>query len=296
MAMDAGRINWGVERRLEFIEFRLSWEGGVRRSDIMSAFKVSEPQASKDLTLYQERAPGNAIYDKVSKRYVFGEGFRPVFLQGGPDEYLTRLRSFGEGLTDPRDSWLGMRPEVDVVLTPAREVSDECLRAVLSAYRAGGSIEIRYQSMSPERPEPTWRRITPHAFGFDGLRWHARGYCHLTDNFKDFLLPRILGSRDPGEAGRPGTEDELWQERFAVRIAPHPDLGPQQQAIVAKDYGMTDKDGTRILEVRYAMLFYFLKRLNLLGRPEKLPVRSQHIIVANRTETDEALRRADFAL
>ena len=293
MAAEDGKINWGVERRLEFIEFRLSWEGGVRRSDIMSAFRVSEPQASKDLTLYQERAPGNAVYDKVAKRYVAGEGFRPVCLKGGPDEYLMRLRSLGEGLTDPRESWIGARPDVDVVLTPAREVSDECLRSVLSAYRAGGSGEILYQSMSPQRVDPTWRRITPHAFGYDGFRWHARAYCHLTDRFKDFLLPRILGFRDPGEGGRPGGEDELWQERFAVRIAPHPDLGPQQQAIVAKDYGMAD--GTTVLEVRYAMLFYVLKRLNLLDRPEDRSARSQHIVVANRAETDEALRKADYA-
>ncbi len=294
MARDDGRINWGVERRLEFIEFRLSWEGGVRRSDIMTEFRVSEPQASKDLTLYQERAPGNAVYDKVSKRYVAGGAFRPLCLQGGPDEYLRRLRSLGEGLTDPRESWIGARPDVDVVVTPAREVSDECLRSVLGAYRAGGSIEVLYQSMSPHRPDPTWRRVTPHAFGYDGFRWHARAYCHLTERFKDFLLPRILGSKDPAAAGRPGEKDILWQERFAVRIAPHPALGPQQQAIVAKDYGMVD--GTATIEIRYAMLFYALKRLNLLERPEDRSARSQHIVVANRAETDDALRRADYAL
>lgn len=294
MAADDGRINWSVERRLEFIEFRLSWEGGVRRSDIMTAFRVSEPQASKDLTLYQERAPENAVYDKVSKRYVAGSGFRPVCLQGGPDEYLMRLRSLGEGLIESRESWIAAGPEVDVVVTPAREVSDGCLRAVLTAYRSGGSIEVLYQSMSAQRPDPTWRRLTPHAFGYDGFRWHARAYCHLTDRFKDFLLPRILGSRDPAKGDRLGGEDELWQERFAVRIAPHPALGPQQQTIVAKDYGMVD--GTTTLEIRYAMLFYALKRLNLLERPEDRSARSQHIVVANRAETDEALRRADYAL
>lgn len=294
MSIDNGKINWGVERRLEFIEFRLSWEGGVRRSDIMTAFRVSEPQASKDLTQYQERAPGNAVYNKVSKRYVAGPNFRPICLQGGPDEYLTRLRSLGEGLTDPQESWIGVRPDVDVVLTPAREVSKECLRSVLSAYRSRTSLEIRYQSMDPKRPEPSWRRITPHAFGFDGFRWHVRAYCHMTEDFRDFLLPRILESQNPGTAGKCGREDELWQNRFGVVIAPHPNLGPQQRSIVAKDYGMVD--GTTVLEVRYAMLFYFLKRLNLLGKPEELPVRSQHIVVANRTETDAALERADFAL
>jgi hypothetical protein len=294
MAVDDGKINWGVERRLEFIEFRLSWEGGVRRADIVSVFKVSEPQASKDLAMYQERAPENAVYDKVQKRYVAGKGFRPVFLKGGPDEYLTRLRSLGERLTDPNESWIGSRPNIDIVLTPAREVSDECLRTILSAHRTGASIEVLYQSMSAERPEPTWRRITTHAFGYDGFRWHARAYCHLTDRFKDFLLPRIVGVRDPGPGGRPAAEDELWQERFSVLIAPHPALSDEQKAIVAKDYGM--RYGTAQLEVRYAMLFYVLKRLNLLGTPETLSARSQHIVVANRAETDAALKKADFTV
>lgn len=288
------KINWGVERRLEFIEFRLSWEGGLRRKDIMRTFHVSEPQASKDLTLYQERAPGNAEYDRNSKRYVAGGAFRPVLLEGGPDEYLQRLRSLAEGLTDPADTWLGSPPETDIVLTPAREVSEECLRSVLEAERREGSIEVLYQSMSGDRRKPAWRRITPHAFGYDGFRWHARAYCHETDSFKDFLLPRVLGSRDPGPGGRPGAADELWRERFRVRIAPHPDLGPEQRAIVAKDYGMAG--GSTTLEVRYAMLFYVLKRLGLLKDPEKQPARSQHIVVVNREDTDAALRRADFAL
>ena len=294
MAGDEGKINWGVERRLEFIEFRLAWEGGVRRADIKTTFKVSEPQASKDLTLYQERAPGNAVYDKNQKRYVAGERFRPVFLKSGPDEYLTRLRSLGEGLTDPSESWIGAAPDIDIVLTPAREVSDECLRAILAAHRSAMSIEVLYQSMGAERPEPTWRRITTHAFGHDGFRWHARAYCHLTDRYKDFLLPRIIGVRDPGPGRQRGEEDALWQDRFSVLITPHPALSDEQKAIVAKDYGM--RDGTTELDVRYAMLFYVLKRLNLLGTPEKLSARSQHIVVANRKETDEALRKADFAV
>ena len=33
-------LKWGVERRLEFIEFRLFWEGGVNRSDITDMFDV----------------------------------------------------------------------------------------------------------------------------------------------------------------------------------------------------------------------------------------------------------------
>ena len=81
MSKSAAALKWGVERRLEFIEFRLYWEGGVNRADIIEAFDVSVPQASKDLTLYQERAPRNAIYDKSAKRYVAGNEFQPCFLK-----------------------------------------------------------------------------------------------------------------------------------------------------------------------------------------------------------------------
>ena len=62
-------MRWGVEKRLKFIEFRLFWEGGINRADIVDQFGVSVPQASKDLTLYEEKAPGNLIYDKSAKRY-----------------------------------------------------------------------------------------------------------------------------------------------------------------------------------------------------------------------------------
>lgn len=46
-------MRWGVEKRLEFIEFRLFWEGGINRADIMEQFGVSVPQASKDLSRFE---------------------------------------------------------------------------------------------------------------------------------------------------------------------------------------------------------------------------------------------------
>ena len=42
-------MRWGVEKRLEFIEFRLYWEACINRADITDQFGVSVPQASKDL-------------------------------------------------------------------------------------------------------------------------------------------------------------------------------------------------------------------------------------------------------
>lgn len=294
MAESLTTLKWGVERRLEFIEFRLFWEGGVNRSDIIEMFDVSVPQASKDLTLYQERAPNNALYDKSAKRYVASEHFEPHFLKPDPDGYLSRLRSVAEGLIDLSESWITQVPDTDIALTPRRDIDASVLRTVLSAVRDHRSVDIHYQSMSKDRPDPIWRRITPHAFGYDGFRWHVRGYCHVTDKFKDFLLPRVLGIGSLDEPGAPAEHDALWQERFGVEIGPHPDLTTSQKAVVAKDYGM--EKGLAVLTVRYAMLFYVLKRLGLLGDAAKLPARSQHIVVVNQAETEAALEKADFAV
>jgi hypothetical protein len=73
-------MRWGLEQRLEFVDFRLYWEGGINRSDITDRFGVSTPQASKDLTLYATKAPGNLSYDKSAKKYVAADTFKPVFI------------------------------------------------------------------------------------------------------------------------------------------------------------------------------------------------------------------------
>lgn len=66
------------------------------------------------------------------------------------------------------------------------------LRDVLKAVREGLSTEIFYQSMSAQKPSPEWRRITPHALGDDGMRWHVRAFCHVDHKFKDFILSRCM--------------------------------------------------------------------------------------------------------
>jgi len=57
-------------------------------------------------------------------------------------------------------------------------------------------------------------------------------------------------------------------------------LTPSQKKVVAKDYGMAG--GKRMISVPHAMLFYVLKRLNLLRDPEKEDPRHQHIVVLNK--------------
>lgn len=280
-------IRWGVEQRLEFIEFRLFWEGGINRSDIMDYFGVSVPQASKDLSQYQERAPGNMEYDKREKRYLATDSFKPLYLNPSVDRYLDHLHSLASGAMTPEEAWFSEVPPFETLKLPHRNIDPDSFRAVLDAIRQADTIDIKYQSMSADRPEPVWRRITPHAFGHDGMRWHVRAYCHINGAFKDFLLSRILKYRK-GEGQGPGSEeDRAWHETVMVVLTPHPDLTPAQQSIVARDYGMKDMELS--LEIRLALLYYFLKRLNLDFKERNRPAREQHVVLANTEQVRHAL-------
>jgi predicted DNA-binding transcriptional regulator YafY len=284
------KMRWGVEKRLEFIEFRLFWEGGINRSDIMERFGVSVPQASKDLSLYEEKAPGNLVYDKRLKRYFASPAFKPVFLRPEADRYLAQLRSVSDQQAEPDETWLSSLPDTDAMPVPHRRVDVDVLRAVLSAIRQQRAVEILYQSMNPVRPEPSWRWITPHAFANDGLRWHVRAYCHIDKKFKDFLLSRCLECRGDAAPGAKPDDDVFWRETFLVELSPNPALSQIQRSIIAQDYSMT-RDRVSV-PVRKALLYYFQKRLRLdatgaADRPGETPV-----VIANREEFARALAEA----
>jgi len=282
-------MRWGVEQRLEFIEFRLFWEGGVNRSDITSYFGVSVPQASNDLSRYQELAPNNIVYDKSGKRYLAGKRFKPVFRKPDADRYLSHLSATSDKAATLSESWLAAAPIFDTVPFPHRRVDPAILRDILSAIRDRRSLHVHYQSLT--RTESMWRWITPHAFGSDGLRWHVRAFCHEARIFKDFLLPRFLEVKSDGDPGAAASMDTVWQEFIDVTLMPHPQMSPSQRRVVALDFGMEGESLT--VKVRLALLYYFLKRLNLEGDAERRAPKEQHIVLGNKTEVRAALKRSE---
>lgn len=273
-------LRWGVERRLEFIEFRLFWEGHVNRGDLMDAFGVSVNQASTDLNRYIGMAPDNMVYDKSARTYIRGSEFGPLFLKPDASRYLSQLRSVADGILDRADAWIGQFPAYDAAPPPVRGVNAKTLRSVVAAIRRLEAIEVKYQSLS--RPEPRWRWIAPHAIGFDGFRWHTRAFCLTDQSFKDFLLSRIIETRGtkPSEVDADGDAD--WNEQVTLEIGPHPELSDTQQKVIALDYGM--RSGRAKIPVRKALLYYALKRLGLDTDPTARRPQDQQIVLLNAAE------------
>jgi hypothetical protein len=282
------KIRWGAERRLEFIEFRVFWDGGVNRSHLTEEFGVSVPQASADLTDYQHNAPGNLIYDSSQKMYIATQAFSPIYLKPNADRYLAQLRVISDGIVDKSSTWMDYLPNCDALSIPMKRVAPLVLRDLIDAIRLRKSVLIRYQSMSTAHPDPMLRRITPHAFAFDGLRWHTRAFCHIDSRFKDFVLSRCYGVGIQEAPGAQSKDDFDWHSTVSVTLKPNPQLSPTQQAAVALDYGMAD--GKLVLSIRRSLLFYFNKRLRLDFLKYDTDPQQNPLIVENKEELDEALK------
>lgn len=270
-------LRWGVERKLEFIEFRLFWEGYVNRGDIIDTFNVSVNQASTDLNRYLGLAPDNMSYDKSARTYVRTSAFKPLFLNPDASLYLSQVRSLSDGLLGKNEAWIGNVPDFASIPFPARGVLATVLRAIVIAIRRHEAVEVCYQSMSS--PEPQWRWIIPHALGFDGFRWHARAFCEQSGQFKDFVLSRIAEIKQSRPADPQASNDTAWHELVHLEIGPHPALSDGQRRAIELDYGMTD--GQVNIPVRRALLYYALKRLGLDTDPTARRPQDQQIVLLN---------------
>lgn len=283
MAATQGPVRWGIERRLEFIESRLFWEGFVNRGDLMTLFGISVNQASADLNRYLGMAPDNMAYDKSARAYVQGDRFDPLFLKPDATTYLSRLRSIASGMVSQDEAWIGQPPAFDTIPSPVRGIDAYTLRSVIEAIRARQALEVEYQSISS--PGPRWRWMAPHAIAFDGFRWHTRAWCFADRCFRDFLLARILDVRDTSLSDIDASQDADWHTLVTLEIGPHPELSDSQKKVVALDYGM--HEGKASITVRKALLYYTLKRLGLyIDTAAKNPANQQAVLL-NREVVDD---------
>ena len=283
---------WSQDRRLEFVDFRLRWDGRLNRSDLTDFFGISVPQASLDIAKYLELAPGNLDYDRSSRVYVASASFRPLFPSSDAARYLNELLAKAAELDTSESSFLAWAPAVATVPSPGRTFRVEVLVALLRAMREGTAIRVLYQSMT--RPQPTARTLAPHALAHDGFRWHARAYCHSRKQFRDFVIARMLEVNGFEPAVTRPDDDHEWHTIVPLVLGPHPKLSESHRRAIELDYGM--RDGEVEFHCRQAFLFYALRHLRLdldtTAKPE-----AQQIVLKNKAEVERfrqpATSRAD---
>lgn len=269
---------WGQDQRLEFIEFRLLWEGKINRGEVAQYFKISIQQASLDFAKYIDLAKHNMEYDRHKKVYRATQRFKPLFLAPDTQTFLNEIQGLATGTISQSVSFVGTRPPCDVVTLPVRRVRIEMLLPILWSIRDGTEINVTYQSM--RTPGPTSQWIAPHSLAFDGSRWHARAWCHGTSRFRDFVLTRLQKIHGRRISTVHPENDADWQTFVVIEIEPNPNLTSSQRDSVIADFGM--QDGRLCKTIRRSLVSYFVRHLRI-ERPQE----SQPIVWTNRTQFDD---------
>lgn len=282
---DEKALYWAATQRMEFIEFRLYWEGQVNRAHLVEMFHISEPQASADFAKYQQLAPGNIQYDPSLRAYVPSLQFAPKFKTPKANEYLAHMRLIDDGIEEETPNWIGTLPDHDVAPILRRRLHPGTLREIVDASIKKRVVSIQYRSFN--HPEPHWRKISPHAVVFDGRRWHVRAWCHTDNDFRDFVFARIDDVKREHPSPVNPAFDLLWKEYIELELCPNPFLTPEQQEILKIEYQMTD--GCLRFKTRASMYFYMREYFFLNIKPTKANAMSVHLCLRNENQVDTAL-------
>jgi hypothetical protein len=251
---------------MEHIERCLFWKGELQRADVVDHFGVNPAQAAADFRDYMLAAPGNMDYNKSRKRYLPLPSFAPRFIQPiSLDEFVGMVSPVIEAETWP---------------LPLRIAAPDTLQTVVRAIRCHEALEIRYQSMTD--PRPSWRWVSPHAFASDGDRWHVRAFCHKRGKFRDFVLGRIIETRNGKPSEADPSKDVDWYTFVTVVITPNPQLSEDQRTAIAAEHNMPRNHELK-LRLRKAMLFYLKARFS----PQPDSVAVAHQLVVDQQEADK---------
>jgi predicted DNA-binding transcriptional regulator YafY len=257
-------VNYAQRQRLQFIESVAYWEGLVGRPRVSDVFNVSENHITRDFALYRKSFPGNLDYDVSARAYRPGKGFKPRVGSGSAEEYLSLLRAYLETRSVAVLPSIGHGVDAICLPPPTAPLDKNVLREITRALHQNHGVKIRYQSLTS--PEATVREIWPHALVFAGVRWHVRGYDTKRGDFIDFVLHRMLSAAAIDRPCPASVEDDFdWQEVIDVDITPVSTLNADQQAVIAKEYGMTLMNGKWVWRVvlKRCLVPYFLKWLRL---------------------------------
>ncbi|NVK29388.1 MAG: WYL domain-containing protein [Gammaproteobacteria bacterium] len=262
--------------RLRAIELLALWEGRVITNHIVDWFGVSRQQASIDIKRYiNDRNPGSMVYKPSEKGYIPKQGFKPVLTNGHVNDYLELI----SGVTNQSIAvTLEAKEHFSAVQLPDRSVKPEVLRSLLKACRLSMAIKITYASMN--NPNPHQRVISPHALIYTGFRWHVRAYCHLRNQYRDFVLSRITSPAESDEEPINRDADKLWNESITIKLVANNNLTPIQQKLVELDYAMTQ--GALEITVRKALVHYTLQRFQAaITNDNRKEVHKYHLMVAD---------------
>jgi len=248
----------GTPERLSDLETVLLWEGEIDNLRIRELFGVQSVWASRLLA---------ELTKHMGKRARRATAYAPLQLapdangrgkRQSPDEYL-RVVTRTTAETRSEALFEDARRDLSVV-------APEVFSSVVKAMRIGVGLQLVYQSLN--HPKGTERIVFPHALIRVPRRWHMRAWCSERKDFRDFTLGRVASAaltEKPAPQGRANDKD--WNEVVSFNVVAHPELTPEQQAMIAAEY--FPGASARNLKVRRCFAPYIIQDLRLATDPRK---------------------------
>lgn len=265
-------------QRYRLIEIVALWEGKLNANHLKDYFGIGRQQASKDINEYCDKiGPGNLVYNSSLKGYEPTVDFKPVLTSGVVDEYLQLVSRNNDLVNTFNDLSLGFDRTYKVPL-PDFKVRPEVLRVLIKACRKNERIEVDYRSVNA--PDKDGRIIAPHSIVHAGLRWHVRAFCEKNQDFRDFVLTRFYGTPEAiGKSSLSAKDDVSWNTLVNVCFKPDDRLSPEQQHVVATDYGMTNN--RLLIQIKGALIPYLLQSMRIDVHTITADPRAQQIVIEN---------------
>lgn len=93
----------------------------------------------------------------------------------------------------------------------------------------------------------------------------------------------VVGCYDQPSAEADPALDSLWQESIEIMLVPNPQLSVPQQALIARDYQMTQQ-GYLALPTRKALVSYLLDAMNVKLDESPYQPQEHPLVILNKEE------------
>jgi len=241
-------------QRIQYIDLCAYVLGFVNRKFLMNRFDVKQAWATKDFAAYQAKSGDGLVYDHGLKGYKPVAWFTPLFEHSVDDAIQLICEGKQSILCEPKFSG-------NVYSYAIKSVKPE-LANIYNVFRAlhlNKKVEIEYISRTSGKSS---RLIAPHSLIKTGCFAYARGFDHLTGEFRSFKLNRVVSSKvfeSKPLACQTKIADEEWNADVRVIIKANEGLGNKES--IEFDYGLVD--GKLEVIIKKALLMYFLMDWNI---------------------------------
>lgn len=269
------------QQRLTLLASILLWEGRLNNARLREIFDLSSVRASEWIREFRETYLGWTEWNSKTRSY---HATMKAYRSDGSGEQRKQsdatslsqylgLVGIPHSVTEPSQSraiWAAF-PDLSVP-------SPRTFALVSEAIRERQTLQITYRSM--REPTPHLRVIAPHSLIRAGRRWHLRAFSSTNQDFRDYALGRVEKvERLDSPAERTEKDDRAWMTKVPVRLVAHPDLTPEQEALIRFEY--FNNTAARVDTCRGALVSYFIQDVRAAIDPAKQRPPDFQMAVAN---------------